>query len=100
MPSVADLVQPDILAERAGEYLHRAGDVLRTAGQVQLMDFTPLRVTAEVSDGGERHEVELAATEGGLTIRCDCPMGGSGTFCPHSVAAAIETWYSAPERRG
>jgi uncharacterized Zn finger protein len=99
MASVADLVEPEVLREKAGEYLQRAGEVLRAAGQVQLVDFTPLRVRAAVADGGERHEVELVAADGRLTIRCDCPMGGSGTFCPHSVAAAIETWYQAPNRR-
>jgi uncharacterized Zn finger protein len=98
MPSVADLVEPDALREKAGEYLQRAGDVLRSAGQVHLVEFTPLRVSAEVADGSERHEVVLAATEDGLTMRCDCPTGSDGTFCPHSAAAAIETWYRAPKR--
>jgi len=98
MSSVADLVEPDALREKAGEYLQRAGDVLRSAGQVHLVEFTPLRVTAEVVDGGERHEVELAATATGLTMRCDCPTGGDGTFCPHSTATAIETWHRAPKR--
>lgn len=100
MTSVADLVEPDALREKAGEYLQRAGEVLRAAGQVHLLEFTPVKVRAEVADGGERHEVELAATDGGLTMHCDCPTGGEGTFCPHSVATAIETWHRAPQRRG
>ena len=66
--SVADLVEPDVLRERAGEYLHRAGEVLRAAGAVQLMDVEPMRVTAAVQDGGERHTAELAATPEGLQL--------------------------------
>jgi hypothetical protein len=31
-------------------------------------------------------------------MRCDCPTGGDGTFCPHSTATAIETWHRAPKR--
>jgi uncharacterized Zn finger protein len=95
---VADLVEPDALREKAGEYLQRAGEVLHSAGHVHLLEFTPRSVRAEVADGGERHEVELAATDDGLTMRCDCPTGGDGTFCPHSVATAIETWNRAPKR--
>lgn len=100
MASVADLVEPEVLRERAGEYLQRAGEVLSAAGAVQLMDVGPMRVTAEVQDGGERHTAELAATPDGLSIRCDCPGGGAHEFCPHTVATAIETWQRAPKGRG
>ena len=100
MASVADLIEPEALRERAGEYLQRAGEVLRAAGAVQLMDFEPMRVTAQVQDGGERHVTELTANPDGLSIRCDCPGGGAHDFCPHTVATAIETWHRAPERRG
>jgi uncharacterized Zn finger protein len=98
--SVADLVEPEVLRERAGEYLQRAGEVLRAAGRVHVVDFGPLRVTAQVEDGGERHLAELAATPDGLAIQCDCPGGGDQRFCPHTVATAIETWHQAPTRRG
>jgi uncharacterized Zn finger protein len=87
MPSVADLVAPDVLAARAGEYLQRAGEVLRSSGQVHLIAFSESRVT------GERHEVELAAAGDDLTARCDCPTGRAGTFCPHAAAVAIEAWH-------
>ena len=100
MASVADLVEPERLRERASEYLQRAGEVLLAAGGVHVMHFTPTRVTAQVEDGGERHDVELAATADGLSIRCDCPGGGDQEFCPHTVATAIETWHRAPNRRG
>jgi uncharacterized Zn finger protein len=99
MASVADLVEPEILRQRAGEYLERAGEVLRAAGGVVLLDFGPLRVTAQVDDRGERHSTELAARPDGLSIHCDCPGGGDQQFCPHTVATAIETWHRAPQRQ-
>jgi uncharacterized Zn finger protein len=99
MTSVADLVEPETLREKAGEYLQRAGEVLRAAGRVNIVDFSPLRVTAQVEDGGERHQAELDATPEGLSIRCDCPGGGDQRFCPHTVATAIETWHRAPHGR-
>jgi len=98
MASVADLVEPEILRERAGEYLQRAGEVLRAAGRVNIVDFGPMRVMAQVADGSERHETELAAGSDGLALRCDCPGGRDQRFCPHTVATAIETWHRAPNR--
>jgi uncharacterized Zn finger protein len=99
MPSVADLVEPAVLRERAGEYLSRAGDVLRAAGVVRIVTFTPVRVDAEVSDGGTRH-VELAASGDGLAVTCDCGSASASGWCPHAVATAFETWERAPKRRG
>ena len=100
MASVADLVAPETLREKAGEYLQRAGEVLRAAGRVTIVDLGPMRVTAQVDDAGEQHLAELDATPDGLSVRCDCPGGGDQQFCPHTVATAIETWHRAPERRG
>jgi uncharacterized Zn finger protein len=99
MASVADLVEP-ALRERAGEYLVRAGDVLRADGRVALVEFGPLRVTATVMDDGVGHVTELTSTSAGLVVRCDCPGGIGGELCPHTVAVAIETWERAPQRRG
>jgi uncharacterized Zn finger protein len=99
MASVADLVEPEVLRERAGEYLQRAGEVLRAAGSVHFLDFGPLHVSAEVEDGGVHRAAELAVTPDGLTTRCDCPGGAGGEWCPHTVATAIETWHSAPHRQ-
>ena len=98
MPSVADLVEPDVLRERAGEYLARAGDVLRAHGAVHVVTFTPLRVGAEVSDDGTRH-VELEASGDRLDVTCDCGMASNSGWCPHAVATAIETWERAPKGR-
>jgi uncharacterized Zn finger protein len=97
MASVADLVEPSVLQARAGEYLQRAGEVLRDSGRVRIVEFAPTRVTAQVDDGGTR-SVELESTEGGLQALCDCGAPSASGLCPHAVATAIETWHRAPKR--
>jgi uncharacterized Zn finger protein len=97
MASVADLVEPELLRERAGEYLQRAGEVLRESGRVRIVEFAPMRVTAAVDDGGIR-SVELESTPGGLQASCSCGAPSADGLCPHAVATAIETWHRAPNR--
>jgi len=98
MPSVADLVEPAELAARAGEYLQRAGDVLRANGRVRIVELGPQRVTASVEDGGSRSVVlEVGASE--LHATCDCGAPSANGLCPHVVAVAAETWHRAPNRR-
>ena len=97
MASVADLVEPDAIRERAGEYLARAGQVLRDGGHVRLDGFGPTRVTAEVADGDSR-AVVLESTSVGLIASCGCG-GTADALCPHVVAVAFETWERAPKRR-
>ena len=100
MGSFADLIEPGRLRALAGEYLERAGEVLRASGAVHLMDAGPQRITSEVEDGGVRHATELVATPGGLTVRCDCPGGAAGGWCPHTVATVIESWQRPAGREG
>lgn len=97
MASVADLVEPEALLERAGEYLQRAGEVLRDGGHVRLVEFGPMRVTAEVEDEGTR-SVSLESSPSGLEATCDCGTPSRTGLCPHIVAVAIETWIRAPSR--
>ena len=97
MTSVADLVEAT-LRERAGEYLVRAGDALRADGRVALAVLEPLRVTATVTDVDGGHVTELSVSATSLAVRCDCPGGRDGGWCPHTVATAIEAWYRAPAR--
>jgi uncharacterized Zn finger protein len=97
MASVADLVEPAALRERAGEYLHRAAEVLRDGGHVRLVEFGPTRVTAAVDDDGTR-SVALDSATGELVATCNCGLPASNGLCPHIVAAAIETWLRAPRR--
>jgi uncharacterized Zn finger protein len=98
MPSVADLVEPEELQVRAGEYLQRAGEVLREHGQVHIIEFGPLRVTATVDDIRVRFVI-LESTTTGLHASCDCDAPAASGLCPHVVAVAIETWQRAPHRR-
>jgi uncharacterized Zn finger protein len=98
MASVADLVEPEALRERAGEYLHRAGEVLRESGRVRIVEFAPTRVTAEVDDGGTR-SVALESIDGEFAATCDCGQPSANGLCPHVVAVAIETWHRAPDSR-
>jgi uncharacterized Zn finger protein len=95
--SVADLVEPEALLERAGEYLQRAGEVLRDGGHVRLVEFGPMRVTAEVEDEGTR-SVSLESAAGELRATCNCDLSSPNGLCPHIVAVAIETWIRAPSR--
>lgn len=97
MASVADLVEPGALQARAGEYLQRAGAVLREHGQVRIVEFGPDRVTAVVDDG-EARSVVLASVAAGLEASCDCGAPSASGLCPHVVAVAIETWHRAPKR--
>jgi uncharacterized Zn finger protein len=98
MASVADLVEPESLRERAGEYLDRAGQVLRDSGRVRLTELAPTRVTGEVDDQGAR-TVVLESGPAGLRVACDCGAPATDGLCPHIVAVAIETWHRAPNRR-
>jgi uncharacterized Zn finger protein len=97
MASVADLVEPEGLQARAGEYLQRAGEVLRDHGHVQIIEFGPTRVTATVEDGASR-SVVLGSTTAGLEASCDCGAPAASGLCPHVVAVAIETWQRAPQQ--
>jgi uncharacterized Zn finger protein len=97
MTSVADLVEPGALAARAGEYLQRAGDVLRASGRVRILEFGPTRVTAEVDDRAMR-SVVLAAGAAGLDASCTCNEPAASGLCPHVIAVAVETWERAPNR--
>jgi len=97
MASVADVVEPEAIAARAGEYLQRACEFLVAAGHVRIVEFGPTRVTAEVDDGATR-SVVLAIAGSGLDASCDCGQPAASGLCPHVVAVAIETWQRAPNR--
>ena len=99
MASVADLVEPEALRERAGEYLQRAGEALRDAGRVTVTAFAPANVRADVADGDAVRHVALSAGGDRLDVTCDCGQADATGLCPHVMAVAIETWHRAPTRR-
>ena len=99
MPSVADLVEQPALEQMTGADNFAAGQDLADAGDVRLVEFGPLRIVAEVADGGGAARVELAAIRDILEWSCDCAEGRAGVACRHVAAAGIETWRRAPVRR-
>jgi uncharacterized Zn finger protein len=82
MPSVADLVEPAMLPQRASEADLEAGRALAERGSVTLARFGPLEVHATVADDVDRHVV-LRSTAARLVWSCDCPDGQEGKFCRH-----------------
>ena len=99
MPSVADQVTEPALAELVAPEAVVAGHELADAGAVTLVEFGPVRVVAEVTDGAEPVRVELIAQAARLGWSCDCDEGRTGLACRHLAAAAIETWRRSPARR-
>jgi len=99
LATVADLVDEAALAAIVGDpAIVLAGDELADTGAVRLVEVEPLRILAEVDDGGGTAEVELAAVEDRLEWTCDCSDGIEGRACRHLVAAARETRRQKPMR--
>jgi len=90
MPSVADLVDPKMLAAIADARAHSVGIAWADRGSVTLDEVAPERVTAQVAGDDGLHQVVLTTTPQGLRWWCDCDPGGP--ICTHVVAAATETW--------
>jgi uncharacterized Zn finger protein len=98
--SVADLVDDAAISALVADgALVEGGLELAGTGAVRLISFEPLRVLAEVDDGGGIAEVELASVDGVLIGTCTCPDGGEGRPCRHFVATARVAWEKAPTRR-
>lgn len=106
MPSVADLVEPDVVRRMVEPAAFARGEADADGGLVTLTTFGPLAVTAEVraseADTPEAEAVDtvtLRSTRRGLEWSCTCAEGRAGVFCRHAVAVALETWRKAPKRR-
>ena len=99
MASVADLVDESALRALASDpSIWETGEELAGTGAVRLISSEPLRVLAEVDDGGGLAEVELASVNDVLIWTCTCPDGVEDRPCRHLVAAGLVTWESAPKR--
>jgi len=95
--SVADLVEESALRALASDpSVWAGGEELAGTSAVRLASFEPLRVLAEVDDGGGVAEVELASIDDALEWTCTCADGAEGRPCRHLVAAGLVTWESAP----
>ena len=100
MPSVADLVSLDHLADLATPANRRLGQQIKDEGGVALGDFGPQKVTATVggtASSPTRRKVTLESTPGGLRWSCTCSR--KEQFCKHDVAVALVTLEKAPTRR-
>jgi len=98
MTSVADLVEPADLERLTGSDEYAAGRGLADGGAVKLLEFSPLRVAADVADGGQSARVELESKNGTLDWRCTC-RGLPAGACRHVAAAGVVAWERSPKRR-
>jgi len=99
MPSVADLVEKSALESLTGPEGLLAGQELADAGSVRIVEFAPIRVVADVEDGGEVAHVVLAVTASTLEWSCDCKHGPAAGACQHIAAVGLETSRRSPGRR-
>ena len=97
MPSVADLVEPIALERLTGGDEYGEGRALADRGAVNLVEFGPLRVLADVTDGARSARVDLKSSNGTLDWRCSC-RGLPAGACRHVAAAGIVTWERAPRQ--
>jgi uncharacterized Zn finger protein len=96
MPSVADLTNEDSLLRLSSTSNFRLGLEIAETGGVELVEYGPFRVVAEVTPpGGVKRTVTLTSTPDGLKWKCTC-TSREDLFCKHSVAAGIATWNNSP----
>lgn len=99
MPSVADLTDEESLLNLSSSSNFRLGLEIAESGGVDLVEFRPLKVVAEVTPpGGVKRTVTLISSGQGLRWKCTC-TSRVHLFCKHCVAAGIVTWNKAPKRR-
>jgi uncharacterized Zn finger protein len=99
MPSVADLTDEDSLLRLSSSSNFRLGQEIAESGGVEIVEFGPVKVVAEVTPpGGVKRTVILVSSGQRLRWKCTC-TSREDVFCKHCVAAGIVTWRNAPERR-
>ncbi|MEW6144427.1 MAG: hypothetical protein AB1598_05355 [Thermodesulfobacteriota bacterium] len=99
MPSVADLTDEDSLLKLSSSSNFRLGQEIAESGGVELVEFGPVKVVAEVTPpGGVKRTVTLFLSGQRLGWKCTC-MSRVDVFCKHCIAAGIVTRQNAPERR-
>ncbi len=96
MPSVADLLEPTALERLTGGDEYGEGRALADTGAVNLVEYGPLRVLADVTDRGRSARVDLQSSDGTLDWQCSC-RGLPAGACRHVAAAGIVTWERAPK---
>jgi uncharacterized Zn finger protein len=99
MPSIADLTDEDSLLRLSSSSNFRLGREIAESGGVELVEFGPVKVVAEVTPpGGVKRIVTLISSGRDLRWKCTCTSRVE-VFCKHCVAAGIVTWQNAPKLR-
>lgn len=99
MPSVADLTDEESLLDLSSSSNFRLGREIAEGGGVELIEFGPVKVVAEVTPpGGVKRTVTLTSAGRKLKWKCTC-TSRVDLFCKHCVAAGIVIWNNAPQRR-
>lgn len=89
MGSLAELLRVPNLRRLAGARSYERGLAYAEAGRVARLAGDGVGIEASVQ-GAHRYRVKLwVADDGDLAGSCDCPMGVSGVFCKHCVAAGL-----------
>ncbi len=89
------LITETTLARLAGERSYARGVAYFESGAVAELDEARERIRARVV-GGEEYDVVIRAERGALAHSCTCPVGESGEFCKHAVAAGL-AWLASRE---
>ncbi len=98
MASVAVLVEDVVRGQGVDPKVHRTAVAIADAGRVRLLKSGPLRVVAEVGDGAPVTVILRARVFGQrLSVSAGSETGSGWT--PVTLAAAVEAWRRAPNRR-
>lgn len=88
LKTVFDFVSEAEISKLARPSNYRLGETIFKNGEVELIEFTPVRVVARVA-GGQRRQVEFTAAENGLQWACSCTIKQRHIFCKHCASLAL-----------
>ncbi len=89
MPSVADLINEELLSRLSSPSNFRLGREIAERGGVELAESAPEKAVVNVTPpGGVRRRVTLTSSAEGLKWKCTC-TSRADLFCKHCVAAGL-----------
>jgi len=93
MPKVADYISPEAVKKLATSSNYRLGEEIAKNGKVEFVEFSSLKVIAQVSLPGKssKRTVEMNTNKNGLNYKCTC-SNKQDWFCKHCVAVRIILW--------
>ncbi|MHB9028680.1 MAG: SWIM zinc finger family protein [Candidatus Latescibacterota bacterium] len=86
--SLADVLTEDAMYKHAGERSYNRGVEYFQDDQITGLSEHRGKIIATV-EGTRNYEVRLWEEDGQLEWSCSCPVGESGDFCKHCVAAGL-----------